>query len=242
MAEFALRVTSNILRKEKYDEIQPIGAVVSGWSDRRIRRKWLEIVCDLMRPRFRYKGQRIEGKREATIANHMANSGWSAERCKAISDLWSESLWRRWFEVKEMDDSTQAEIARLQLWSGDIANVSGWVQAVGKEPHGVEDAVNTVPWSLADLKALYMVPADGLGTNEAEAVAGKRVDVVDFRQVVTPFHVVDWDAGLGLTEEEKEAIRNPKAIVFPRFDRKIPRGRIKESRPDVRAMRRELGR
>jgi hypothetical protein len=134
------------------------------------------------------------------------------------------------------------DTAKGQLWAGDIASASGWVAAVGKEPNGLEDAVNTVPWSLDNLKTFCMVAADGLTTTEAESLSGKKLDVVDFREIVMPRHVIDWDADLGLTLPEKDAILEPSVAVFPRFDRKVRKPKIQRCGPNVRALREAMRR
>lgn len=239
MAEFNLRITAANVRKEKYDEIQPVGAVISGFSDRLIRRKWVEMVCDLWRPALTYKGKRLKSKREATTANFIQNCGWTPERCKTIADLWTEKLWLRWMETEQ--NGPDADTAKAQLWTGDIASASGWVAAVGKEPRGVEDAVNCFAWSLDNLKHFYVVPAAGLTTTEAESLGGKKLDVVAFREVVMPRHVIDWNS-LGLSESEKANIRNPEVVVYPRFDRKIEKKDIKAGKADAQSIREALGR
>jgi hypothetical protein len=238
MAEFALRIVPEIVRKEKYDEISPAGAVLSGFSDRLIRRKWVEMVCDLARPALTYKGKRLPSKREKFFAGMVANCGWTQARCDAVAALWSESLWRRWMETEH--NSPDVDTAKAQLWDGDIASASGWVAAVGKEPHGVEGAVNCVPWSLDNLKRFYMVAGDGLNDTEAESLHGKKLDVVDFREALMPRHVINWEVALGLTEQAKAEIRDPSIAVHPRFDRKVVRGQIREYRPNVAGIRDQM--
>jgi hypothetical protein len=247
MAEFALRIIPEVVAKDKYDEVSPVGAVLSGFSDRIIRRHWLEMVCDLARPSVTYRGRKLPSKREKFFARMVANCGWTPERCKAIAELWSEPLWRRWMETEapKKDEhgrdipwvEEERDIAKGQLWDGDIASASGWVAAVGKEPNGVEDVVNTVPWSLENLKHFCVVAADGLTATEAESLSGKKLDVVDFREIVMPRHVIDWDADLGLTLPEKDAILEPSIPVFPRFDRKVGKPKIQRCGPNVRALR-----
>jgi hypothetical protein len=232
MAEFNLRITDGSVSKEKYDEIAPVGAVVSGFSDRLIRRKWLEMVCDLWRPSLRYKGQRLNSKREATAANFMANCGWTQARCDAIAAIWSEDLWRRWMDTER--EPVGQDLAKSQLWDGDIASQSGWIGAVGKEFHGIEDVVNCFPWSLDNRKKFFIVPADGLTQTEAESLGGKKLDVVDFREVILPRHVIDWAADLGLSEQEKSDVADPEIVVHPRYDRRVAREKIRAATASVR--------
>ena len=230
MAEFNLRINELNIVKDKYDDYQPIGSVISGFSDRIIRRKWIEIVCDLWRPSLIYKGKRLASKREQTTANFIANCGWTQERCDAIGELWSESLWLKWMQTET--DGPDVDVMKDQIWTEDIIKASGWVDAIGKEPNGVENVVNCAIWSLDNLKNFYMVAADGLTNTEAEQVGGKKVDVYDFREVVMPRHVIKWDTSLALTTVEIADIFDTSKVVFPRYDRKITKVDIKRAKPE----------
>ena len=205
--EIALRIAPRDVQTAKYRSFRPVGSVVTAWSDRRKRRKWLEIVCDLARP----------DKREAYRERFAANTSVTAQQWGVIESLWTQSLWGEWLDLDRGPESKDKDIAIEQLWQERIESAPGWKSDLGFDVRGQVPLCEAVLWGRLDVLDLFIVTNQDLPTAEFEGLK----DDVDEAGVQYPRYLLDWESSLSLSAGTLAEIRDTKVALYPRFDRPV---------------------
>jgi len=222
MAEIALRTSEFYNRKEKYTAWRPVGSVIVAISDRAIRRKWAEMLCDFpstakwphRRKRFIATWQEVYGlsRDEATVTTDR------------IRQAWSPRLLREWVDYDRLGKAAEDE----QFWAEQIESL-GILDDLPFDPTLNRPVWQTWVWSLFERQRYFIVT--NVDATDAEiAVAANR----EQRQekdgiVVCPMKMVDYRTKLGLSAETLAKIGDAAVAVHPRFD--LPVAKAKVIRP-----------
>lgn len=203
---------------------RPAGRILFAATEAVKRDKWAEILCNLAdpRPRKRADGKFDPSKRELYEAARTPIQQSLGARWGLIKEQWTPQAHGRWFEAERIPEGHQEKaIAKAFLWS-EIEK-SGIRSALGRDPTGVVDLLETWLWSEMERK-IHLV-ATNADMTETEAVASAAVIVErsgsgrERRVSHYPSRIIRWDTDLDFTRTEKSNIRNKKKIVHPRFDR-----------------------
>jgi len=158
MSEIALRTTERKLQKEKYLGWRPVGSTIVCCSGSLIRRKWLEICCDLVSPKKRDNFRNIPG--------------W-----KRLCDAWTPELREVWFEH---DRSTeQYKIGRLLMdksypqvvWK-DLIEPIGVLKDLPYAPEADVKVHDTWLWSEEERKRYFIVVNTDANSETVESWQG----------------------------------------------------------------------
>jgi hypothetical protein len=210
--EIALRTTVRDRQGPKYRTYRPVGSIASVWSERRKKRKWCEIVCDLAAPY----------KRDGVGERLKQNLGWTDQQWDAAVGAWTADLWEEWFEASRQMAPQDKPFG--DLWA-KIVGVAGWSDALGNDPHNDVPLHDTVLWSPADRRGLFVIAQDTLSSDDVEAKKGDDEPAETAKSgVITPRLKVDWETRLGLSGGTLAEIRNPGRECHPRFNYPVAEG------------------
>ena len=204
MAEIALRTSERRLQKEKYLALRPKGSAMICLSDSAIRRKWLEIVCDLVSP--------------AKRAHYATITGY-ARLCEA----WSPALREAWLEAGR----PTAQYPHGRLMQDDTFPQALWDTLV--KPLGIEKDLPLAPesdvrtcdawgWSDHERKTYYIVT--NTDANDATVTGWNGHDEITDAKlglVLISRKVVDYETALALDGAKLADIADPAKIVQPDF-------------------------
>lgn len=238
MSEIALRTTERRVQKAKYLAWRPVGSAMICCSDHTIRRKWLEICCDLVSPK----------KRE----NYKNIPGW-----KRLCDAWTPELREAWLEY----DRPTKDWKLSRLLQDHTFSATVWDDLI--VPLGVEKDLPLAPesdvpvhrtwlWSEGERKRYFIIAntdADSPtvdnwnGSEERNGVTGAVLppladgEVRDSKisMVIMPRKVVAYKTGLGISGETLAKIAAPGVAVHPDYAAAVPAAKFR--RPVVQVGR-----
>jgi len=170
MAEIALRTTERKIQKAKYFGWRPVGSTIVCCSDSLIRRKWLEICCDLVSPKKRYQ--------------YKAIPGW-----QKLCDAWTPALREEWFHY---DRATKDHpIGRLLMdksypqvvWHNMIEPI-GVLEDLPLAPDANVRVHDTWLWSAHERKSFFIVVNKDASSAEVESWQGSEARDRDTGEVL----------------------------------------------------------
>lgn len=234
MSEIALRTTERKLQKEQYLGWRPVGSTIVCCSDSLIRRKWLEICCDLVSPKKRDNFRNIPG--------------W-----QRLCDAWTSQLREAWFHY---DRSTEEhKIGRLlmdksypQIVWGELIEPIGVLKDLPFAPDADVKVHDTWLWSEQERKRYFIIVNEDASNDEVESWQGVEERDADTGEVLPALaeeevrdpsinlavvwkKQIKYKTEIGLTSSTLADIADPGKIMHPRFDK--PVSKIKSVRPDI---------
>ena len=215
MAELYLFTKNLYKESSKTTKNIPRGSVLCAISPHRLRKKWLEIVCDLARPDKRH------------IEAYQRISGYNY-----ICDHWTQELWNVWFHVGRSTkqyphggELFNIESKAQELWDSYIdAQLPG---LIGKDPRGEVNAVDTYPWGVRDYKdGLIIVVNDE--TDHKIIKGWEKIDVADHdnKRRFKPCKRIDYETKLGLSQGTLADIYNYDKPFYPKFSNPISKDKL----------------
>ena len=216
MAEIALRTWELKTVKEKYIAWRPKGSAIVVISEHEKRRKWLEIVCDLVSPKKRDKFKGIPG--------------W-----QNLVDHWTQAFWDEWFELHKptkkypLGPILQNKGIVQQMWDNSID--AQLTAILGKESVGVEDLTKTWLWSGHERKTLFIVFNDDVTDAELEIYGLGTTLFKNGDAVMTLGAQYKYDFDVAISPDTLAKIQDPDFVIHPRFNIAVPK--LKFSTPDV---------
>lgn len=234
MSEIALRTTERKLQKDKYLGWRPVGSTIVCCSDSLIRRKWLEICCDLVSPTKRDKFQNIPG--------------W-----QRLCDAWTPQLREAWLEYDRPTE--QYKIGRLLMdksypqvvWK-DMIEPIGFLKDLPFAPESDVRVHDTWLWSSEERKRYFIVVNEDANdetveswqsSEERDADTGLVLPDLDENEVrdskiniaVVWKKQIKYKTDIGLSSGTLDDIANITKELNPRFD--MPVASIKVIQPDI---------
>lgn len=234
MSEIALRTTERKLQKAKYLGWRPVGSTIVCCSDSLIRRKWLEICCDLVSPKKRDNFRNIPG--------------W-----QRLCDAWTPELREEWFHYDRPTE--QHPIGRLLMdksypqvvWK-DMIEPIGVLKDLPFAPDSDVKVHDTWLWSEQERKRYFIVVNQDASNDEVESWQGVEERDEDTGEVLpdlaedevrdpaVSFAVVwkkqiKYKTEIGLSGGTLMDIANLGTAMNPRFDKPILQ--IKAVRPNM---------
>ena len=220
MAEIALRTYERLVQKAKYLAWRPIGSAMVCQSDHTIRRKWLEICCDLVSPT----------KRD----NYRNIPGW-----QRLCEAWTPQLREAWLEAdRPTEDWPLSQLLQDHTFSDRV-----WDNLI--VPIGVERDLPLAPesdvpvhrtwlWSEGERKRYFIVvntdadsptvdnwnghdQCDGATGLVLPQLAEGQVRDPQIKVVISPRKVVAYNTDLALSGAKLAKIADPTVVVHPDF-------------------------
>lgn len=225
---------------------RPAGRVLFAATLACKRNKWAEILCDLAdpRPRRRLDGAFDPSKRAfyegaQTPIQESLGAHWDL-----IKEQWTPEARGRWFECECIPQGhMEKPIAEAFLWS-EIEK-TGIRTALGKDPTGLVDLLDTWLWSEHERKTHLVVVNADMSEVEAEAATVIKVENYGEGEEKKSFHypsaVIKWSSDLGLSELEKVEILDKGTIYQPRFDRLAGKTVVKKNARPIEAIESAVG-
>ncbi|MDK1032664.1 MAG: hypothetical protein QGD94_11700, partial [Planctomycetia bacterium] len=199
-------------QKEKYLAVRPKGAAIVCLSGSAIRRKWLEIICDLVSPT----------KRES----YRGLPDWSR-----LCDAWTPELREAWLEA----DRPTAEYPLGRLLQDKAYPQVMWDTFV--TPIGIERDLSFAPesdvkvcdtwlWSAEERRNYFIVVNADASDETVEGWPGSD-EVQDGDKAVRMWRtIVDYETDIGLTADTLVKIADPQIILHPRFDKPVAKAKF----------------
>ena len=216
MSEIALRTTEFIGKKQKYINYRPVGSVIVSLPTHIIRRKWLEIVCDLVSPKKRDQFKGIVG--------------W-----QHLCDHWTQALWDEWrskdvpTEAYPFGELTAVEGTAQVMWDQRVD--AQLITLVGKEPLGIKDRTDAWYWSDHERKTTFIISNEDATSDEVKAYGGSADMIKNGKIIITPNARIDYLSDIGLSQGTLDNIANKETLVHPKFD--APVSKVKMNSPDL---------
>lgn len=231
MSEIALRTTERKLQKAKYLGWRPVGSTIVCCSDHMIRRKWLEIVCDLVAP-YKRKG-------------YTALPGYDS-----LVAAWTPQLREAWLEYDR--PTKQYKLSRLlqddafpQFVWGEIIEPIGLLEDLPYAPEANVKVYDTWLWSELERKNYFVIVNEDAdrqtvqawqGTEERDADTGEVLPELGPDEVYGPTinlavvwkGQVKYETDLGLSGDTLANIADKDKIVHPRFDKPVAKVKVKQ--------------
>lgn len=201
MAELAVRTNELIIKDLNNFVCRPVGSVIISISYHMIRRKWLEIICDLVSPKKRDSFRNIPG--------------W-----QYLVDHWTPALREEWLSVERQNSLAATEKMLADRVDGQL---SGFL---GKDPRQEKDLMGTWLWSEAERKRYFLSFVDDESEEVIGASAFTEVSVGENAVVLCPSKKIDFETALGLSQDSVNKIKDPGVIVHPKFSSPISKTTI----------------
>lgn len=221
MAEIALRTSEFLNRDSLRFHWRPRGSVVVPVSDARIRRKWIEILCD-----YPSKAKR------ATYAGRIPGFD-------KVCAAWDTRLLGEWIEFYRSHRAPFSEGADAEFWTQFIEPL-GVLPDLPLDPTGLRPVWQTWLWSDEERRRFFIVTATA-STNSVESMYGFITLAEDGTEpkptfdakgvqngwdkagvVTTPKRRLDYEKDIaGLKPETILEINDPSVVVHPRFDKPV---------------------
>ena len=231
MAEIALRTVERKVQKAKYLAWRPVGSAMVCCSDHTIRRKWLEICCDLVSPKKRDRYTGIPGWRR-------------------LCDAWTPELREAWLEADRPSETwklsrlLQDHTFSAATWDSLIVPI-GVAKDLPLAPESDVPIHRTWLWSEMERKRYYIVanadtPSPTVDNwNGHEERDGKTGEVLpqlgdgeirdpEIAVVIMPRRMVAYKTDLGLGGVDLGKIADPTLTVNPRFDLPVAAAKFKQ--------------
>lgn len=234
MAEIALRTTERKTQTATRLSWRPVGSTIVCCSDSIIRRKWLEICCDLVSPKKRDNFRGIPGWRE-------------------LCEAWTQDLRAAWIEYDRptiayplgqlLMDKSYPQV----VWH-EIIEPLGMLADLPFAPESDVRVHDTWLWSDDERKRYYIVintDADSetieswQGVEERDADTGEVLPELGEGEIRDPqikiaivwAKQIRYLTDLGLTGGTLGDIANTDKVLHPKFD--SPVAKLKAVRPDI---------
>jgi len=234
MAEIALRTTERKLQKSSHLAWRPVGSTIVCCSDSLIRRKWLEICCDLVSPTKRENFRNIPG--------------W-----RYLCDAWTPQLREAWLahdrptEQHKLGRLLMDTAYPLTVWK-DIIEPIGVLSDLPLAPDSDVKVHDTWLWSEYERRAYFIVTNEDAddatvqswqGTEERDADTGAVLPELDPEEIrdsqINVAHVwrkqIRYATDIGLSGDTLDDIANIDRVVHPRFDKPVASAKV--VRPDM---------
>lgn len=213
MAEIALRTTERRCQKAKSLAWRPIGSTIICQSDAAIRRKWLEIACDLISPAKRKHYTMVPGYDE-------------------LCDAWSPALYEAWLEAgrptteyplgRLLQDTTYAQT----VWDA-VVKPLGVQKRVPLASESDKSVCDAWPWSLYERCNYFIVVNTDASDAEVESWQGDEERHDDKGNLVIIWRtVVEYETDIGLTASTLTKIASADTVVNPRFDKPVAKAKF----------------
>jgi len=209
MSEVSLRTRELYNKKEKYIAWKPIGSVVSVINYRRMRLKWIEIICDLARPEKR--------------ASYEGFPGWTY-----ICQHWSRDKWEAWRE----EDVGKTLIKNMDTFWKTYCEES-LISALGKDPRGQKNLTDTWLWSEHERKIFFIVVnEDEVDEVKVDNWQGVAEQFQNGDLFITKKTRVKFQTDIpSISDKTQDDIMNPDIVIHPKFDSPISKTLV--SMPDL---------
>lgn len=230
MAEIALRTSERLVQKAKYLAWRPVGSAIACCSDHTIRRKWLEICCDLVSPQ----------KRE----NYRGIPGW-----QRLCDAWTPQLRAAWLAADRptrdwpLSQLLQDHTHSQRVWDSLIVPI-GVDRDLPLAPESDVPVHQTWLWSDIERKRYYIVvntDADSPtvdnwnGHEQSDGDTGlvlPRLAEGETRDprikvVISPRMMVDYKHDLGLSAAKLAKIADKAQVNHPDFTSAVGKAKFK---------------
>ena len=237
MPELALRTTERYCEKTKYTSWRPVGSVIVAITRQRLRRKWLEIVCDLMRPDKRENYRNIPGYNR-------------------LCEAWSQELWDEWFELNRptkeypLGPLLQDESCAQKMWNERVVPL-GLPSDLPFAPEADLRVCDTWLWSERERRNYFIVVNEDASDDEVKTWADHVEWDVDadaewqtdtegkptnpgHRLLIRPRMCVRYQTDLGLSDKTRARIADKNQVVHPRFDKPVAAAYFR--RPELHEM------
>ena len=229
MSEIALRTVERRVQKVKYLCWRPIGSAIVCCSDHAIRRKWLEICCDLVSP----------AKRD----NYRNIPGW-----QRLCDAWTPQLREAWLAADRptrdwpLSRLLQDHTYSATVWDSLIAPI-GVAKDLPLAPESDVPVHRTWLWSEGERKRYFIVVNTDTASPTVEnwnghdmrdratgavlpPLADGEVRDPKIALVITPRKMVKYQTDLALVSAKLTKIADPSVTVQPDFTTAVPAVKI----------------
>lgn len=207
MAEISLMTITKYIEKEKYISWMPKGSAISVIDTKRMRNKWLEIVCDLMQPIKRDKYPNFPGREH--IISH-----------------WTKQLHDEYVELRHSGVSLE-KMDSQEMW--DRVVDPQLIAQLGKDPRGQKDCTDTWVWSDYEKQVFFIVVNENESLIRAWEGFNTRYD--NSTIYVTPRVVYNYEVDSAISSETLTDIADRNIIVQPKFDSPVDKTKFNE--PDL---------
>ena len=255
--ELALRTTERYCEKAKYVSWRPVGSVIVAINRQRLRRKWLEIVCDLVRPSKRDQFKGIPG--------------W-----KRLCEVWTQELWDEWFALNrptkehplgpllqdtacaqkmwderivplglpdDLPFAPEADLRVSETWLWGEGERKNYFIVVNEDAPDIEvkgwadhvewDRDTDAPWeTVLEEREMIAVLPGGKTETRMEPVPVPKYP--DHRLLIRPRKVVKYETDIGLSADTLGKIADPGQVLHPKFD--APVAAVHARRPELHEM------
>ena len=194
MAEIALRTRTMYVAKEKYTAVKPSGTVISVWTNRRIREKWMEIFCCQSRP---------EKRDDYT---HIPN--WTN-----ICAAWSQSLFDNWMSYCR---TKPKERNPNNFWK-DFIEPLDFLDAMGNATESTKPKYETVIWASGNLTRNFIVYNTDATDAQLTAMA-QTVEQIQNDRLFLRGTVYDYKTDISISAPTLAKIQDWNQAVYPKFD------------------------
>lgn len=201
MAELAVRTKPRVIKSLNDFICRPTGSVIIAISHEAIRRKWLEIICDLVSPKKRDMFKKIPG--------------WNY-----LVDHWTPELREKWLSVERLNNPVETEKMLINDVDRQLSSL------LGKDPRQEKDLMGTWLWSEAERKRYFLSFVDDESEEVIGASAFTEVSVGENAVVLCPSKKIDFETALGLSQDSVNKIKDPGVIVHPKFSSPISKTTI----------------
>ena len=213
--EIALRTQPYEAVKAKYTCRKPRGAVVTGCTRAKIVAKWVEIVGDLLAP---HKREQFRG---FAYYNH-------------IVSVWRPAWRDSWMAVDRLPTGTNEIHKDFARWLGawkEITADGTLLDALPRDPRGDVHVTDTWVWGSQERMLFFVV-----------SVASEDVHLLDNDEYehggtlyCGPRWRLDYEADLGLSAEDRNAIDDPARVFHPRLNHPVSRSLFRDQRDGLTA-------
>ena len=234
MAEIALRTTERKLQKDKYLAWRPVGSTIVCLSDSMIRRKWLEICCDLVAPYKRKDYTTLPGYTELVAA-------WTPELRKA----WLEA--DRPTEQYKLGQLLMDKTYPQKLWD-ELIKPIGVDTNLPLAPESNVKVHDTWLWSERERKSYFIVVNTDAADEEVQGWQGSEERDADTGEVLPELaegevrdakislaivwkKQIKYATDIGLSGGTLDKIANHELVVNPKFD--APVSKVKFIQPSL---------
>ena len=220
MAEIALRTTEFLNRKAKYTAWRPVGSVIIAISRSMMRRKWCEIVCDLMRPDKRERFRGVPGY-------------------ERLCQAWSRELWEAWFEFSRpspdwpMGRMLMDQGAPAEFWNRNIVPL-GIVNDLPQAPEADMSVADTWLWSEKERKR-YFIVVSAAGQEVEDWQNHEEVTHISLGRILHPRKMLDYPRASWLSADSVAKIQDAGQVCHPKFHRPVAVAEF--LRPDAKVLK-----
>lgn len=216
-SEFQLNLDPRVEPAGPGFRVRSQGGVVSAISDRTKRNKWMDILCVLPdpRPRRTRGGATLPSHREVyetatTPIQDSLGAIWTLAK-----EHWTPALrsaWNDWQKTPKGSEHDGKRAGLIQTIEG-----GGIRSAMGREPLGQVDLLDTWLWSEWERRNTYIVVSEAIPEAMGDEMGRPAVEIENGRNIYRVSSYVDWETDLGLSSDLLARIRDNQETVHPDF-------------------------